>query len=214
SDVLRASRPGSPRIAPASLPLGTCLFALVIAGACALDLPVGQRIAGPRILGLRTEVTAPLFPADEPVDAGQRCEALPFEQVRISPLIVEPAGVLDLAGPDFDPIWVACQLGPAEGLFACLRDAVPLDLDALEVCPVPALTDLDPDAGGLPDYPSPCRFSDDLVTAGQLDFTVPFASNLLLGGDLEITMISRGPGSPDTRTCAEALLGKAADLPN
>src|SRR5690606_28202554 len=31
---------------------------------------------------------------------------------------------------------------------------------------------------------------------------------------LEITMISRGPGSPDTRICAEALLGKAADLPN
>lgn len=195
----------------------TCSSIVVVTAlltACAPDLPVGQRIAGPRILALRTEVTAPLFPDDEPVDAGLRCEALPFEQVRVTPFVVEPTGVLDLAGPDFDPLWIACQLGPSAGLFACLRDALPLELDDLPECPVPAFTDLDPDAAELPTYPSPCRFPDDGVADGRLDFTVPFATNLLLGGDLEVTMISRAPGSPDTRACAEAMLGKAADLPN
>lgn len=194
---------------PGLLSLGTSLGL-----ACAPDLPVSQRIAGPRILALRTEVTAPLFPMDEPADAGARCEALPFERVRVTPFVVEPSGVLDIAGPDFDPIWIACQLGPAEGLFACLRGAVPLELDALPECPVPSFADLDPQATELPAYPSPCRLPDDGTDDGSLEFTAPFTANLLLGGDLELTMISRAPGSPDTRACAEALLSKADDLPN
>lgn len=213
-DVPRATPSPAPRVRAAArlsvgLSLGTCLLV-----ACAPDLPVSQRIATPRILALRSEVTAPLFPGDEPEDAGQRCEALPFEGVRVTPLMVTPEGVLDIAGPDFDPIWLACQLGPAEGLFACLRAALPLELDALPECPVPSPADLDPEAMELPEYPSPCRFPDDGSDDGRLDFVAPFATNLLIGGDLEITMISQAPGSPDTRTCAEALLAKAEDLPN
>lgn len=195
---------------PFILALGTCLFGL----ACASDLPVGQRVAGPRILALRSEVVTPLFPDDEPADAGARCEALPFEKVRVTPFMVEPTGVLDIAGPDFDPIWIACQLGPAQGLFACLRAAVPLDLDDLEECPVPSFADLDPNATELPQYPSPCRLPDDGGAPGSIEFVAPFAANLLLGGDLELTMISRAPGSPSTRECAVAMLSKAADLPN
>ncbi|MBZ5713421.1 hypothetical protein [Nannocystis pusilla] len=191
------------------LSLGTCLGV-----ACAPDLPPGQRVAGPRILALRTEVIAPLFPAEEPADAGVRCEALPFEKVRVTPFMVEPTGVLDIAGAEFDPIWLACQLGPGQGLFACLRDALPLELDELPECPVPSFTDIDPNAMELPEYPSPCRFPDDGSDDGRLEFTAPFAPNLLLGGDIELTMISRAPGSPATRACAEAMLSKAADLPN
>ncbi|PCC69938.1 hypothetical protein SAMN02745121_07285 [Nannocystis exedens] len=192
------------------LSLGTCLFGL----ACAPDLPVSQRIADPRILALRSDVIAPLFPGDEPADAGVRCEALPFETVRVTPFMVEPTGVLDIAGPDFDPMWIACGLGPAQGLFACLRGALPLDLDELEECPVPSFTDIDPSAMELPEYPSPCRLPDDGSDDGRLDFVAPFAANLLLGGDIELTMISQAPGSPSTRECAEAMLSKAADLPN
>ena len=188
--------------------LGTCL-----ALACAPDLPSSGRIAGTRILGFRTEVITPLFP-DDPPDAGVRCQALPFEQVRVTPLMVTPTGPLDLAGPDFDPIWIACSLGPAQGLFQCLRDALPLDLDALPTCPVPSFADLDPEAMSLPEPPSPCRLPDDGSDDGAQDFVVPFTTNVLLGGALEVTMISQAPGSPDTRTCAEALLGKADDLPN
>lgn len=191
-----------------------CLLSFGTALACAPELPTSQRIAGPRLLALRSEVTVPLLPADEPADAGARCEALPFERVRITPFMVTPEGPLDLAGDDFDPLWIACQLGPAKGLFTCLRDALPLELDELPECPVPSFTDFDPTAMSLPDYPSPCRFPDDGSDDGRLDFTAPFSTNLLLGGDLEITMVSRAPGSPDTRTCAEALLSKAADLPD
>lgn len=214
----RAPRPhdrfGQPASSGRAWLAGILSLGTVLGIACAPDLPVGQRIASPRILALRTEVITPLFPADEPVDAGVRCEALPFEEVRVTPFMVEPTGVLDIAGPEFDPIWIACQLGPAEGLFACLRGAVPLELDALPECPVPSFADIDPEAMELPEYPSPCRFPDDGSDDGRLDFTAPFAANLLLGGDLELTMISSAPGSPDTRTCAEAMLSKAADLPN
>lgn len=193
---------------PALLSLGAGL-----AAACAPDLPVSQRIAAPRILAMRSEVVGPLFP-DETEDAGVRCEALPFEKVRVTPFMAAPEGALDIAGPDFDPIWISCNLGFGEGLFACLKGAIPLGLDALPTCPVPSFADIDPASMELPDSPSPCRLPDDGSDDGRQDFVVPLAATLLIGGDIEVTMISRGPGSPDTRTCAEALLGGAADLPN
>lgn len=191
-----------------SLSLGTCLGL-----ACAPDLPSSGRIASTRILGFRTDVITPLFP-DDPPDAGVRCQALPFEQVRLTPFMVTPTGPLDIAGPDFDPIWIACNLGPAQGLFACLKDALPLDLDTLPECPVPSFADIDPMAMSLAEPPSPCRLGDDGSDDGRQDLVVPFTTNVLLGGALEVTMISQAPGSPDTRACAEALLGKADDLPN
>ena len=109
---------------------------------------------------------------------------------------------------------MAWKLGIAQGVVACIKDALPLDLDALPECPVPSFLDLDPMAMELPDSPSPCRLPDDGSDDGSQDLVVPFSANLLIGGDLEITMISRAPGSPDTRTCADALLGAADDLPN
>lgn len=190
----------------ALLSLGTSL-------ACAPDLPSAQRIAEPRILALRADVVGPLFP-DEADDLGARCEALPFEKVRLTPFMAAPEGALDVAGPDFDPIWIACNLGFGEGLFACLKGALPLALDDLPVCPTPSFADIDPTSMELPDSPSPCRLPDDGSPDGRQDLVVPLAANLLIGGDLEVTMISRGPGSPDTRACADALLGAAADLPN
>jgi hypothetical protein len=184
--------------------------------ACGGDLPIAERIASTRVLAIRNEVITPLYPDPGP-DLGVRCEALPFEQVRLTPWVVTPEGPLDLTGPDFDPIYIACALGPGQGLFACLKAAVPTTLADIPECPVPSFADLDPMAMGLPDPPSPCILPADDSDDGAQDFTVPFASALLIGGDLEVTMISqisRSPGSPDTEACAAALLGNQSDLPN
>jgi hypothetical protein len=193
----------------ACLAFGTCLFGLP---ACGPELPIGERVIDTRVLAVRNEVIAPLTP--EAADAAPRCEALPFEGVRVTPWIVTPDGPIDLTGPDFDPVWIACNLGPGEGLFACLKGAQPTALADLPTCPVPSFADLDPDSMSLPDSPSPCVLPADGSDDGSQDFVVPFASTLLLGGDLEITMISRGPGSPDTPACAEPFLAGETEVPN
>lgn len=180
--------------------------------ACGGDLPISERIASTRVLAIRNEVITLLYPDPGP-DLGVRCEALPFEQVRLTPWVVTPDGLLDLTGPDFDPIYIACDLGPGQGLFSCLKDAVPTTLADIPECPVPSFTDLMGMGVGM-DPPSPCILPADDSDDGAQDFTVPFASTLLIGGDLEITMISRSPGSPDTEACAAALLTNQTDLPN
>jgi len=181
--------------------------------ACGGDLPIAERIASTRVLAIRNEVITPLYPDPGP-DLGVRCEALPFEQVRLTPWVVTPTGPLELTGPDFDPLYIACNLGPGQGLFACLKAAVPTTLADIPECPVPAFTDLGGMGMARPDPPSPCILPADDSDDGAQDFTVPFASALLIGGDLEITMISRSPGSPDTEACAAALLANQSDLPN
>jgi len=183
--------------------------------ACGGDLPVAERIASTRVLALRSEVIGPLMP-DDP-ELGPRCEALPFERVRLTPFVVTPTGPLDLAGPDFDPVWIACNLGPGQGLFACLKSELPLELAAIPACPVPSFADLDPASMALPEPPSPCVLPADDSDDGVQDFTVPLASALLIGGDVEITMISqpsRSAGAPDTAACARALLAGDSELPN
>lgn len=178
--------------------------------ACGGELPIAERIASTRVLALRSEVVAPLMPDDPQL--GTRCEALPFEGVRLSPWIVTPTGPLDLTGPDYDPVWIACNLGPGQGLFACLKAALPLELAAIPTCPVPSFGDLM--GMDLPEPPSPCILPADDSDDGNQDFTVPFASALLIGGDLEMTMISRSPGSPTTAECAKPLLAGDSELPN
>lgn len=188
-----------------NLALGTGLSALL---ACGGELPISERIISTRVLAIRNEVIGPLYP--DPPDTGTRCEALPFETVRLTPWVATPTGPLDLTGPDFDPIWIACGLGPGQGLFSCLKAAVPTKLADIPACPVPSFMGLDIGA----DPPSPCILPADDSDDGALDFIVPFASTLLIGGDLEVTMISRSPGSPSTEECAEALLRNDTDLDN
>jgi hypothetical protein len=178
--------------------------------ACAGDLPIAERIISTRVLALRSEVVAPLMP-DDP-ELGSRCEALPFEGIQLTPWIATPTGPLDLTGPDFDPVWIACNLGPGQGLFACLKAALPLELADIPICPVPSFADLM--AMDLPEPPSPCIIAADDSDDGKQDFTVPFASALLIGGDLEITLISESPGSPTTAECAAPLLAGDSELPN
>ena len=189
------------------------LWSGALSSACGGELPIPERIVSTRVLAIRNEVITPLYPDPGP-DLGVRCEALPFERVRLTPWVATPTGPLDLTGPDFDPLYIACNLGPGQGLFACLKDAVPTTLADIPECPVPSFTDLGPTSMSLPDPPSPCILPADPTDDGAQDFTIPFASALLIGGDLEITMISRSPGSPDTEACATALLANDTDLPN
>jgi len=195
----------SPGLALA-LSLGTGL------SACGGDLPIAERIASTRVLALRSEVVAPLPMLPDDPELGLRCEALPFEGVRLTPWIVTPTGPLDLTGPDYDPVWIACNLGPGEGLFACLKAALPLELADIPTCPVPSFADLM--AAERPEPPSPCILPPDATDDGAQDFTVPFASALLIGGDLEITLISQSPGSPSTADCAAPLLAGESELPD
>lgn len=199
----------------ANLALGTGLLA-----ACGGSLPVEERIITTRVLAIRSEVIGPLFPDPEP-DLGKRCQALPFEGVGLTPWIATPTGPLDLTGPtggpDFDPIWIACNLGPGQGLFACLKGQLPTTLADIPACPIPSIMDLNPMAMALPESPSPCILPDDGDPDGSQDFIVPFAQTLLIGGDIEITMISQASREPDatpTAECARALLADEVDLPS
>ncbi len=189
------------------LSLGAGLLA-----ACGPELPSSERVISTRVLAMRSEVVAPLFPEPNP-ELGVRCEALPFERVRLTPWVVTPTGPLDLGGPAFDPVWIACNLGPGQGLFACLKAAVPTTLADIPACPIPSFTDLDPSAM-LPESPSPCVLPPDPVDDGAAEFVVPFASTLLIGGDLEVTMISGSGGETTTDECVAALLANQTDLPN
>lgn len=203
---MTAPRLTRPRRAPGS----ALALALAFGAGCGGDLPIAERIASTRVLAVRSEVVAPLMPDDPAL--GTRAEALPFEGVRLTPWIVTPTGPLDLTGPDYDPVWISCNIGPGQGLFACLKAALPLELADIPTCPVPSFADLM--AMDLPEPPSPCIVPADASDDGAQDLTVPLASALLIGGDLEITLISKSPGSPTTSECAKPLLDGDSELPN
>jgi len=176
-----APRPARPRLAPGSA-LGLALALGTGPSACGGDLPIAERIASTRVLALRSEVVVPLPMLPDDPELGSRCEALPFEGLRLTPWIATPTGPLDLTGPDYDPVWIACNLGPGQGLFACLKGALPLELADIPTCPVPSFADLM--AAELPEPPSPCILPPDGSDDGMQDFTVPLASALLIGGDI------------------------------
>ncbi len=180
-----------------------------VSGGCGDALPSQQRIITTRILAVRTEVVTPLplLPPDDP-ELGVRTEALPFEQVRVTPFLGDPDGVVD---PDvITPLWIACELSPGQGLFACLKSAFPTSVDELPDCPVPSLMDLDFETGSFPEYPSPCLLAEN---TGVLDMTVPLSSSALIGGDLELTMVGQGsPDGPTAKECADTLLSGVSDL--
>lgn len=199
------------RTAPLRSSIMALLAAAALAGGCADPLPSSQRIASTRVLALRAEVTVPLLPEDDPA-APTRAQALPFEQVRLTPFIVDAEG--PIAAAAIEPIYLACVLQPIDGLFACLRRALPTSLDEIPECPVPSLADIDPASPSLPEPPSPCVLPADPSDDGIQDLTIPFASTLLIGGDLEITMIGRSGDAPSTKECADLLLSGETQVDN
>ena len=180
-------------------------MALAIGGsACAEELPDPRMIESTRVLAVRTEVTVPLVPEED--DIAVRCQALPLETVTLTPFVVDPQGPVD---PDeIDPVWIACQMGPGEGLFGCIQNAFPVALEDIPACVPPDPMDLGGDE--IPEAISPCVIG----RAGAPEFTVPFNSSILIGGDIEVTMIGSTPGGTSTDACAAKLLAGDHTVPD
>lgn len=173
---------------------------------CALDLPDPRLVIKHRVLAIQTAVTVPLIPDPDPqVDAlTPKAQALPFETVEITPFIVNPEGPVD---PDsLDMLWIACELTPGQGLFACLQAAMPLTVDELPECSEPSLADLMVDE--LPESESPCL----IAREGSPEYVVPLSANAFIGGSIELTMIAGIPNGTPTDTCAAEVLRGDHDL--
>ena len=52
------------------------------------------------------------------------------------------------------------------------------------------------------------------ATPARPEVQVPIDPNLVIGGDLELTMIGHVPGEGDTSRCVDALFGEADELPS
>lgn len=191
-------------IRPAAL---ASLAALTVT-ACAQDLPDPRLIIHHRVLAIRTAVTQPLLPDPDPqVDMQTpKAEALPFERVELTPFIVTPDGPVD--PDDLDIVWIACELTPGQGLFACIQAAMPLTLDDLPDCAEPSLADLM--GAELPEYETPCLIG----RAGTPEYVVPLSANVFISGSIELTMIAGVPDGTPTDTCAAELLRGEHDLPD
>jgi hypothetical protein len=186
----------SPRIA---------LLALAAAQlACGEGLPLVERIASVRPLAMRVVVDEPPMRGDLPL----RAEALPFETVSLQPLIVDPRGPLDdtRIEAELEPVWLACNLLPTQGLFGCITEAVPLQPADLQECAPPSLDGFDPDDLTMSSGPCLIPVADDESPA-RPPFTVPIDPTYLLGGDIEVTMVAHRPDETSTPACLRALLG-------
>lgn len=182
---------------------------VVLTTACAEPMSSREVIESTRPLAVRVEVEDPAATPGQAV----RCEALPFERVRLVPWLVDPEGPLSRAEIDaLEPVWIACNMAPIQGLGSCIRESFPLELDGLPDCVPPDITEIDPQAGVFPEAPSPCRIVEGIPS--QPELTVPVDPGYLLGGDIEISMIAGSPDHADTMTCTEALLTEAESYPD
>ena len=163
-----------PRLASRLVPL------LALGSACAMDLPISERIADVRPLAVRVEVLDPFAMPD----AAVRTEALPIETILVRPLFVDEVEPFtpERIEAEIEPLWLACPLQPIQGIFACLSNHLPLTLDAIEECPPVDLGALDPGSGELPAMPAPCRITGG--TPSEPTMQVPLDFNFFLGGDL------------------------------
>jgi hypothetical protein len=183
--------------------------ALLLCSACAGDLPLQERIVSTRPLAMRMEVLDPMADPELAV----RAEALPIETVRVVPFVVDELGPLDEAAieADIEPVWLSCPLQPIQGVFGCISSKFPLDPDDVQDCPAIDLGAIDPMNPMLPETPAPCWITGG--TPARPEVQVPIDPNLVIGGDLEITMIGHVPGEGDTSRCVDALFGEADELP-
>ncbi|MBX7082958.1 MAG: hypothetical protein K1X88_27380 [Nannocystaceae bacterium] len=182
--------------------LVTTALLAAAAPACGEGLPPEERIASVRPLAVRVEVDEPAPPAD----VGTMAEAMPRSTAHLRPFIVDPYGPLttDRIAQELEPVWLACNLQPVQGLLGCLQEAVPLQPSAVPACPPPDLGGFDPSTGMLPTTPSPCRIeTDDPATPA---YTIPLDGGYLVGGDIEVTMVAHTTATITTAACLEQLL--------
>jgi hypothetical protein len=173
---------------------------------CAQDLPDERLIISHRVLAIRTAVTTSLDP-DPELDADRpKAQALPFEAVELTPFIVNQDGIVDPDG--LDVLWLACELTPGQGLFACVSSSFPTTLAEIPDCEIPDLSQLS--GAELPELVSPCV----IAREGTPEYMVPLSANVFVGGAIELTMIAGVPDGTSTDECAKQLLADEYDLPD
>ena len=140
-----------------------------------------------------------------------RAEALPLDEVSLTPFVATPEGAID----DFEAlgaVWIACELAPNANLLSCLQDAMPLELADIPTCTATSLSDLQ-ELTSISDLPAP--HGPCLIPADPLpSYTVPVSANVLLGGSTEVTMITPFPGGPSIDGCAEDFLAGKHEIPD
>ncbi|WP_146658256.1 hypothetical protein [Enhygromyxa salina] len=199
------SASGSHSVSLAALAVLGCCVSFVATG-CAQDLPDARVIISHRVLAIQTAVTASPFPDQAPDPDRPKAQALPFETVTITPYIVNELGIVD---PDsLDVVWLACELTPGLGLFACISAATPVALEDIPDCTAPSFDALTGDE--LPELVSPCVIGRE----GTPEYVAPLSANVFVSGAIELTMIAGVPGGTSTDTCAAELLRGEYDLPN
>ncbi len=181
------------------------LVGLGSASGCGMSLPSPSLILFRRPLAVRVEVVEPVIP-DEP-GLAPRAQALPFEEVLITPFVVDENG--PVAPEDIEGIWFACPLGPTQATFDCLSDAAPVELEDVPDCePPPPMTEIDFDA--IPEPQGLCIIGRE----GAPRYTVPLDANIISGGRIELTLVAGVPGGTDTDRCANELLSGDFKLPD
>lgn len=182
------------------------LTVLALLPACGEELPPIEKVVEYRLLSAPVHVVGPYDPENVPDDR-VRAQAMPGETVEVQTFAVGPEGVVD---PDtLDLRWIACELFPGRGEFACILESFPTSLESMPTCNFPSLDDVI--ALGEPiAIETPC-----LLEAGSSPvFDVPVSEGTLSGADLELTAIGSTPGGTSTERCAEELLSGQANVPN
>lgn len=205
---MNASRT-SPRLARRSL-AGIVAGALAAAApvaiaGCGMSLPSPSLVLNRRPLAVRVDVVGPIVPDDPQL--APRAQALPFEEVLITPFVVDEEG--PVAPADLDGIWFACPLGPTQASFDCITDATPVELADVPDCePPPDMTEIDFDM--IPQPQGLCIIGRE----GAPRYTVPLDANIISGGRVELTFIAGVPEGSSTQKCADRLLSGDFKLPD
>lgn len=186
--------------------LNGCAAAFLLLSACGDTLPVVSKVVEHRILAAPVRVVGPHDPDATP-QGYVPAQALPGETVELDPFVVGPDGVVDPEALDLR--WIACELPPGQGAFACLADAFPLSFDTLPACRFPSLEELGPQE-------EPETFDTPCVVEGGASpsFEVPASLGTLSGADLELTAIGGTPGGTTAKRCRTELLRGDDNVPN
>lgn len=109
------------------------LTLVALTSACLPTLPPAWLIDDPRVLAIRTDVIAagPLAPplADDPPDR-TRSEALPGDTIRLTPIVADHDGLVDLA--PVAPLWLRCRDDCLDDLAQMLENGALAD--GLDLC--------------------------------------------------------------------------------
>lgn len=182
------------------------LALVTLAAGCGDALPPVEKVIEYRLLAAPVRVVEPHEP-EAIADGYVAAEALPGERVELTAFAVGPDGPVEPEALDLR--WIACELPPGGGVFSCLAQRFPLDLDALPTCDFPDLDEVLA-LGQAPAFGSPCLLADDPSEG----FEVPVSEGTLSGSSLELTAIGTTPEGTSFERCAQDLLSGKADLPN